>query len=366
MLFWSLAIAITAACAALYYAGARRAVNAAAPYATAGGADPAEAHYRAQLREIEADRAAGRLPEADAAAAKGDLAREVIRLRGELSRRVLAAGPMHRLAAPAAILLTLAAGLAIYHGIGRPDLPAQPLAGRSLEAPAAMDFEAAIARVEAQMRVTPDDPRGWAVLAPYYMQAGRYDEAVLALRRLIDILGPDAERETDLAEALMMVAGGEATPEALALLESAAARDGEHVRSRFYLAGEATRAGRWEEAAAMWEALIGMAEPGAPWVEVARNGLAAAEAGLAGGEAPGIAEDEAIRGMVEGLAARLDAEGGTAEDWTRLVRSYLVLGETAAAQAAYDAAVAAYPDAGARGDLDALAASGGLVTGEAE
>lgn len=290
MLFWSLAIAIAAACAAFYYAASRRAVNAGA----GPDADPAQAHYRAQLSEIEADRAAGRLPEAEALAARGELARELIRMRAEFGRG--GTGPAagtHRLAAPAAIVLTVAAGFALYVGLGRPDLPAQPLQGRSLEAPAEMDFETAILRVEAQMRVTPDDPRGWAVLAPYYAQVGRHDEAVLAYRRLIDLLGPDAERETDLAEALMLEADGEATAEALALLESAAARDAEHVRSRVYLAGEATQAGRWDEAVARWTALIGMAEPEAPWLGLARDGLAAAEAGRSGTVAPQVdSEDE--------------------------------------------------------------------------
>ena len=43
------------------------------------------------------------------------------------------------------------------------------------------------------------------------------------------------------------------------------------------------------------------------------------------------------------------------------MRSRLVLGQTAEAQAAYDAARAAYPDASLRTELDVLAADNGLV-----
>ena len=65
--------------------------------------------------------------------------------------------------------------------------------------------------------------------------------------------------------------------------------------------------------------------------------------------------------MVSGLADRLAAEGGSIEEWTRLVRAYLVLGDTALAQAAYDDAVAAYPQAVDRGELDTLALGAGLT-----
>ena len=93
------------------------------------------------------------------------------------------------------------------------------------------------------------------------------------------------------------------------------------------------------------------------WLAGAQAGLAAAEAGLRG-EVPDTPD---VTGMVEGLSARLLSDGGTVEDWTQLVRSRLVLGQTEAAQAAYDAARRAYPDAAERTELDVLAADNGLV-----
>ena len=42
---------------------------------------------------------------------------------------------------------------------------------------------------------------------------------------------------------------------------------------------------------------------------------------------------QAILGMVEGLAARLDSQGGSVDDWMRLIRSYTVLGDMAKAKA---------------------------------
>jgi cytochrome c-type biogenesis protein CcmH/NrfG len=48
--------------------------------------------------------------------------------------------------------------------------------------------------------------------------------------------------------------------------------------------------------------------------------------------------EAAIRGMVEGLSARLAASGGSPEEWSRLVRSYAVLGEHDKARTALDRA----------------------------
>ena len=97
-----------------------------------------------------------------------------------------------------------------------------------------------------------------------------------------------------------------------------------------------------------------------PWMEAARAGLQAATDGLNNVPPDIPPDDAAIRGMVEGLAKRLYESGGSIEEWTRLIRSRLVLGETELAQADYDKARAAYPDPAARQELDVLAADNGL------
>src|SRR5690606_20142122 len=179
-----------------------------------------------------------------------------------------------------------------------------------------------------------------------------------AFRRVIELDGTNADRETDLAEAIMMKQDGSVAGEPLALLQSAAERDVRHVRSRFYLAGEATRVGEYESAVRQWNELIALAEGDEPWLATARAGLDAATAGLNGETA--LPNEDDIAAMVEGLDARLAAEGGTIAEWTQLVRSRLVLGQLEEAQAVYDAARAAYPDASVRTELDVLAADNGL------
>src|SRR5690606_1728777 len=101
---------------------------------------------------------------------------------------------------------------------------------------------------EAHLADQPDDVRGWQVVAPVYMQSGRFEDAVRAYRNIARLLPPSADVESDLGEAVMMAQGGSVEGEPLALFRSAANRDPAHIRSRFYLAGEAMRTGDYEAA----------------------------------------------------------------------------------------------------------------------
>ena len=356
-LFWIFAIVITAiACAALYYAGRGRRVNA----VPAGADDATTAHFRLQLKEIEGDIAAGRLGEAEGVAAKGELARELIRTQGESSRATGVNAPW---VVPAALLATALLTFGTYSFLGNPGLPSLPLSERPAPPPE-IDLDDAIARVEAQLEKTPDDVRGWSVIAPVYMQQQRFADAANAYRRVIELSGATADLETNLGEALMMQAGGDAAGEPLRLFESAAARDPRHIRSRFYVASESTRTGEFETAVRQWNEIIALGTPQDAWLDSAKAGLSAALDGLNNVQPETQMDDAAIRGMVESLATRLYESGGSIEEWTRLVRSRMVLGDTQAAQLDYDRARAAYPDAAMRTELDVLAADNGLVSKE--
>ncbi|KKB09052.1 hypothetical protein VE26_03215 [Devosia chinhatensis] len=353
MIFWSIAIAITViACAVLFYAAAGRGVNATEPQT-----EDANSHFRLLLAGIDADLASGKLEADQALAAKAELAREMLRSKGRM------AGAQGRDLGRGLQLAGLAGVAAIAFGfyaiLGSPDMPAQPLAERPEIVAQSISLGDAIAQIEARLAETPDDVRGWTVIAPAYVETGRYGDAVNAYRQVLALSAPSAEVETDLAEALLLDAGGSGSDEALDLLRNVAATDPANVRARLYLAAEAMRTGDYETAGTYWREAIGLAGGDEPWLAAAREGLAVAEAGgtdnLAGQQA------EMIQSMVGGLAGRLAAEGGSVEEWTQLVQSYIVLGDLEEAQSAYDAAIAAYPAAFDRGELDTLALSAGLT-----
>ncbi len=127
-------------------------------------------------------------------------------------------------------------------------------------------------------------------------------------------------------------------------------------------------------ARAIWEKLAAEAPPGAPLREIIFRRLAQLDgktpppAGMPSGPAAaGIAalppeqQNAAIRGMVDGLAARLAQNGADPEGWLRLVRAYKVLGETEKAkQALADAKRSLAGNEQALSRLDGLAHELGL------
>lgn len=355
MLFWFIAIAITAiACAALFYAAGRGVVNATAPQT-----EDANSHFRLVLAGIDADLAAGKLAESEAQAAKGELAREILRLKAEAGKAVAQVGGLGQGPLLAGLAGVAIVALGTYGFLGHPDLPGEPLASRAEVAGQSIDLDTAISRIEAQLTANPDDLRGWTVIAPAYVELGRYGDAANAYRRIIELSQATPQLQTDLAEALLLGADGEGSPEAMDLLRAAAASDPTHVLSRLYLASELTRLEDFSEAQTYWQQAIDLSQGNEPWLAAARQGLAVAQNG---GELPEDAgQAEMIGQMVSGLATRLAEQGGSVEEWTQLVRAYLVLGDTQSAQDAFDDAVAAYPQAFDRGELDTLALGAGLT-----
>ena len=321
--------------------------------------DDANSHFRLVLAGIDADLAAGKLAEAEAQSARGELAREILRLKAEAKGAVTSTRNLGQLPLLAGLGAVAALTLGLYAFLGSPDQPSQPLADRTEVAAQSIDLEDAIARIEGQLTTNPDDLRGWTVIAPAYLEMARYADAARAYRRIIELSGPTADLQTSLAEALMLGSNGTGSPEAMDLLRAAAASDPAHVLSRLYIAAELTRAEDYPAAVTAWQAALALSKGGEPWLPAAQQGLAVAQNG---GVAPAnAAESAAITQMVTGLAERLSAEGGSVEEWIQLVRAYLVLGDTDSAQAAYDDAVAAYPQAFDRGELDTLALGAGLT-----
>lgn len=306
--------------------------------------------FKDVLREIDNDVISGKLSPEEAVAAKGELARELIRSRLEQND---ASGPRFGLGAMGVgALLVLALAFGSYGMLGSPHLPGQPLSERT----ASIGYESIVLRIQLHLMEAQDDADGWRALATLRMEMGEFVLAADAYRRALELGLPDADLQTDLAEALLLVGSREARTEAKELLRSAVTLEATHVRSRLYLASELTSTGLFEAAAPLWQQALDAAKGDEPWLEAARQGLAVTR----GGEPIPVGQPDMISGMVKGLHARLFADGGNIEEWTQLVRSYLVLDDIPNAQRSYDAAVSAFPDVSQRNDLDSLALAAGL------
>jgi cytochrome c-type biogenesis protein CcmH len=389
-----------------------------------GGTDgnPDLAVYRDQLAEIERDRQRGLLPAAEAEAARAEVARRLI----EADRRAQNAAPS---VAPgggglavtlALVAVVVGATAAVYWRIGAPGYPDLPLAERLAAAdamrasrpsqaeavrqaaasrppapaadPALLDL---MTRLRSTLAARPDDVDGHLLLARNEANLGNFDAAAQAQARVIALRGEaaTASDHADLAELMVLAAGGYVSPEAEAALTTALVLAPRHGPARYYIGLMYAQSGRPDRAFEVWEALLRDSRPGAPWVPSLRAQLpeVAARAGIrydlpplpapdadgapsAAGRGP-TADDiaaaaamdsgarvEMIRGMVEGLAQRLAAEGGSPDDWGRLISSLTVLGDTDRARTILSEARAVFADApGAVEEIEGAARRAGLV-----
>jgi cytochrome c-type biogenesis protein CcmH len=330
--------------------------------------------YRDQLDEIERDRTAGLIGEAEAEAARVEVSRRLLAAADAAERqpRGTSSDRRRRAAALVALVVLPCGAAALYLMLGSPQLPGQPLAAR-LEAPQEnRSVEGLVAQVEAHLERNPEDGRGWEVIAPVYMRSGRFEEAVKARRNVLAFSGENAERQADLGEALMAAANGVVTADAKAAFERAVALEASNVKARYFIGLAAEQDGRRADAVGIWRAMLAGAPADAPWTEFVRNALArVGETPPEGGPNPQdmaaaaqLTEEQRsdmVRGMVARLADRLKQDGSDVEGWLRLVRAYMVLGERdKASAAASDARRAMASDPGNLQRLDDLVKGLGL------
>ena len=286
--------------------------------------------YRDQLAELERERDAGRLKPAEAAAA-----------RTEIERRMLAAGDAaaatvktktatdatQKWLPPALSLFVPLLALGLYLQTGRPGLPAAPFADRGTEhAPAPQQLDVAGLLKEARARLA-QDPN-------------------------------DADALAALGEGLTLEAGGTVTQPALDALRRALQARPDDARILYYLGLHEAQSGDSKAAIARWRDLEAKSPPDAPWLGLLRAEIArvARAAGIelpqtqtpqstmptpsreqqeAMAQLPPEQRQQAIRSMVEGLAARLADAPQDRAGWLRLANAWKVLGENANAADAY-------------------------------
>lgn len=339
--------------------------------------------YRDQLAELDRDVARGVVGAAEAKAT-----------RAEIGRRMLAAaaeGPP----APAQpvrparvrLLTTMIAAFApvaaflLYLGVGSPGLPGMPFGERHAAATGDSDASRAkvaqlVATLAERLQQAPNDLEGWTLLARSLSSLERFADAVPAWRRVMELSNNAAVHAGPYGEAVVQAASGIVTPEARAAFERVLAADALDPRARFYIGLFHAQAGDARAALQAWTDVLATTPADAPWrptVEARLRQTAAeakidpatitpspeimqaAAAARAAPRGPSAADIEAmqrlspeeraktIRGMVEGLEARLQSEPDDVDGWRRLGRAWGVLGERDKARAALAKAAALAP-----------------------
>lgn len=370
--------------------------------------------FREQARQLDRDVAEGTVSAEDAAATRREIERRVVaaarKAEGD-AMRGLAKGTEVAVAAVTVGWVVVGSAL-LYGATGRPELaagapratplppqpqlllppptgamtPAPGTAAASPQAPGLADVDTMIARLAARLEAEPDNLDGWKMLGWSYSGTGRFEEAAAAYARAAELAPGDAEILSLRAEALVRADGDRVTDRASAAIAGALAADPRNPRARFFQGLAMDQAGDAKGAVTLWLDILKGAPADAAWTGELRDRIRdrAPAAGIDLAGQPGFAETPTapgptaadiaaaqemsaadrqamIRGMVEGLAARLEQAPDDLEGWHRLIRARIVLGEAEAAQAALDRARAVFAgDAAAQARLQAVAAEMGL------
>lgn len=300
--------------------------------------------YRDQLAELERERAAGTLPGSEAAAARIEIERRILAAGAAAEKATVSASSpaLHKWLPPVLSLAVPLLALGVYLMVGRPGLPAAPFgSARVADHPAPgqqlpnqqLDVARLIADARARLKDAPDDP-----------------DALSAL-----------------AEGLTLEAGGTVTQPAVEALRRALQQRPDDPRTIYYLGLHEAQSGDSRAAITRWRALEAKSAPDAPYLGLLRAEIqrVAKAAGIDVPAPPPSSmpqpsreqqeamasltpeqRQQAIRSMVEGLAARLQDNPQDRAGWLRLANAWKVLGEN-------DKAAGAYAKADALGPVDA-------------
>lgn len=334
--------------------------------------------YRDQLREVERDLARGVIGKGDAE-----------RIRAEVSRRVLAADAQlkaggetggqprwaGRVMAAICALLLVGGSVLFYTYTGQPGFGDHPQAARiaaseearanrlsqseaealaPAQTPAPQisdDFLTLMDKLRKAVKARPNDQQGLTLLVRNEAALGNITAAYQAQAQLINVKGAQATADdyAFLTDLMVTAASGYVSTGAETALRAALARTPEQPTARYYLGLYLWQVDRPDAAFRIWEKLLREGPPDAPWTLLIRRQIeelawragvnytlppAENQPGPTAGQVEA-AQDmspedrvKMIRGMVSQLSERLTTEGGSAQEWARLIVAYGVLGET--------------------------------------
>lgn len=235
--------------------------------------------YRDQLDELQSDAERGVIDPGQAAAARAEIARRLLKQAAFEAPASRAGVAKHTPVADKLLFVSAAAvpilGLFLYLAVGTPGLPGSPLAERLASAPNPAAPNDMIAKVEARLREKPDDGQGWAVIAPVYLSMGRAPDAANAFARAISLLGETPERLLGLAKSNVMANNGMVNEPARAALQRLAELEPDRIEAKYWLGVYDEQNGRPDAAAATYLALLSKGPADAPWRKAVEERLAA-------------------------------------------------------------------------------------------
>ena len=345
--------------------------------------------YKDQLREVDSDLARGVLSETESESARLEISRRILAADKRAQMETLAnpaPSIINKLLAAFVILTVLTGSLGIYANLGEPNLPDRPLVARLAAAQEARaqrlsqedaevqvpdekinipeDYLKLVKRLREAIKKRPNDEQGLRLLALHEFRIGKYRAARKAHTRIMKVVGDKvtAKDYIDFAEVMIFATNGYVSPEAEITLSQALKLKPNDGRTRYYSGLAMAQNGRADVAYRLWEGLLKEGPQDAAWIPLIKSQIddVARLAGInmSNQPLPGPTTDQInaasemtkegrkkmIQGMVAGLGERLATNGGTMNEWARLIRALGVLGETARASEIWNEAKDVFGD----------------------
>lgn len=223
-------------------------------------AETALAVLREQRADLEAERAAGHIGEAEYARAQRELEQRALE-EGQAVEEGADLRPS-RLAALGLVLCVPLASAAVYLAVGEPDGldPAAAVAPHAQrgggEELTPERLAALVEQLAQRLEANPADETGWAMLARSYLMLGDVEGGARTWSRIGDLAPDNAAILADWADILVSAENGEFSAESRAMLERALELDPEQFKALALSGAAAYQAEDFAGASGYWERIL--------------------------------------------------------------------------------------------------------------
>lgn len=245
--------------------------------------------YQERLQELEAQRQAGVLDDAQMQAGRAEAARELLDDTEGVQRRSSVLGGKIPLVSA---LLVPVLGVALYLHWGALDQVEQT---RQLAAMQPQSIEEMTARLEQTVKQQPDSADGWYFLGRTYMAQERAGDAAKAFERAVEIAGRAPELLGQWAQALYFAEGKQWNEQLQGLTDEALKADPEEVTSLGLLGIAAYESQRYADAVRYWERLVAVLPEQDPSRAAIAGGIERARQQVGEGEQPSAATEPSAK-----------------------------------------------------------------------
>lgn len=193
-----------------------------------------------------------------------------------------------------------------------------------------------VGRLEIILKDRPKDFKGYSLLVDNAARLGDYKTSYEAQKQIVENINStvSADDYGKLAELMISATNGYVSIEAEDNIKKSLHVNPSNQRARYYYGLLKLQKNKFEEGYTIWKNLMKEDLKGTPWGQLIKQDLTRLEQLLKEKsdqkplkETVNTETMEMINEMVSNLSQKLEIDGGTSEDWLKLVRSYVVLGK---------------------------------------